>query len=60
MLMERGLPVTVEQYHALFAQGLIAKNTELLEGTILEKMSKSPLHSSVFSETDEEITGCHW
>ena len=43
--MERGLPVTVEQYHALFAQGLLSEKAELLEGIIVEKMSKSPLHS---------------
>ena len=41
------MPVTVEQYHALFAQGLIPEKAELLEGIIVEKMSKSPLHSSV-------------
>ena len=46
-LMERAMPITVEQYHALFAQGLISEKTELLEGIIVEKMSKSPLHSSV-------------
>ena len=44
-IMERALPTTVEQYHALFAQGLIAENTELLEGIIIEKMPKSPLHT---------------
>ena len=45
--MERALPITVEQYHALFVQGLIAENTELLEGIIVEKMPKSPLHAYV-------------
>ncbi len=44
-IMERGLPITVEQYHTLFAQGLIAENVELIEGIIVEKMPKSPLHS---------------
>ena len=53
--MERALPVTVEQYHALFAQGLIAENTELLEGIIIEKMSKLPLHSSVFSRLMKKL-----
>ena len=46
-MMERAMPITVEQYHALFAQGLISERTELLEGIILEKMSKSPLHGSI-------------
>lgn len=46
-MMARALPITVEQYHALSVQGLIAENTELLEGVIIEKMSKPPLHSSL-------------
>lgn len=44
---QRALPTTVEQYHALWQQGLIAENVELLEGVIVGKMPKSPLHSSV-------------
>ena len=44
MLMERAMPITVAQYHALGKQGLIAENTELLRGIIVEKMPKSPLH----------------
>ena len=47
---QRALPTTVEQYHALWQQGLIAENVELLEGVIVEKMSKSPLHSSVLQK----------
>ena len=43
-IMERAMPITVEQYRALGEQGLIAGNTELLEGIIIEKMPKSPLH----------------
>ena len=45
--MERAMPITVEQYQALYAQGLIPENVELLEGIIVEKMPKSPLHSSL-------------
>lgn len=45
--MERALPTTVEQYHALHTQGLIAEDVELLEGIIVEKMPKSPLHAYV-------------
>ena len=44
---QRALPTTVEQYHALAKQGLIMEDAELLEGVIVEKMPKSPLHSSV-------------
>ena len=43
-MMERAMPITVEQYRALGGQGLIGKNVELLEGIIVEKMPKSPLH----------------
>lgn len=47
---QRALPTTVEQYHALWEAGLIPENVELLEGVIVEKMSKSPLHSSVLQK----------
>ena len=46
-IMERAMPITVEQYHTLYEQGLIAENVELLEGLIVEKMPKSPLHSAL-------------
>lgn len=39
------LPISVEQYHQLGEAGIIAQNTELLHGVILEKMVKSPEHS---------------
>lgn len=39
------LPISVEQYHRLGEAGIIAQNTELLHGVILEKMVKSPEHS---------------
>lgn len=48
--MERAMPVTVEQYHALYERGLIVENVELLEGLIVEKMPKSPLHSFLVLE----------
>ena len=46
---QRALSITVGQYHALGAQGLIAENTELLEGIIVEKVPKSPLHSALLA-----------
>ena len=46
-IMQRAMPITVEQYHALFAQGLIPESAELLEGVIIEKMPKSPLHAYI-------------
>ena len=39
--------ITVEQYHALVTSGLLGAAVELLDGVLIEKMSKSPLHSSV-------------
>ena len=41
---QRALPITAEQYHALGRQGLLTERVELLEGMIVEKMPKSPLH----------------
>ena len=38
------LLVTVEQYHYLGEVGLIPEKTELLEGVIITKMPKSPVH----------------
>ena len=46
-IRQRAFAFTVAQYHALAEQGLISERVELLEGIIVEKMSKSPLHSSV-------------
>ncbi len=39
------LKLDVEQYHRLCSSGIIREKTELLEGVVVEKMGKSPLHS---------------
>ena len=39
------LPLTVEQYHRLSAEGIVPERTELLQGVIIEQMTKSPLHT---------------
>jgi len=39
------LPLTVAQYHHLSAQGIVPERTELLQGVIIECMTKSPLHT---------------
>jgi Uma2 family endonuclease len=44
---ERVWPISVPAYHALAEAGFIPKNTELLHGTVYQKMSKSPLHSAL-------------
>lgn len=41
------LRITVPFYHELGRLGLVDKTVELLDGVIVKKMSKSPLHSSV-------------
>ena len=40
-------PVTVGQYHEFPELNENGKRTELTRGTVIEKMSKSPLHSSI-------------
>jgi Uma2 family endonuclease len=40
-------PLSVETYHALGGMGSLPENVELLRGMLVEKMSKSPLHSAV-------------
>lgn len=40
-------PISVEFYHQLGRLGLLDRNTELLDGIIVKKISKSPLHSAV-------------
>lgn len=44
-IREAALPITVAQYHQLGEAGIIAQDTELLRGVIVEKMVKSPEHS---------------
>jgi Uma2 family endonuclease len=41
------LPISVEQYHCLSEQAIIAERTELLRVVIVEQMTKSPLHTYV-------------
>jgi Uma2 family endonuclease len=38
-------PLSVKAYHALGELGLLPESTELLHGQIIQKMSKSPLHT---------------
>ena len=43
------MPISVAQYHQLGALGLISEKTELIQGVILKKMTKSPLHVYVLN-----------
>ena len=38
-------PLSVEQYHRMSEIGLISPKTELIEGVIIKKMTKSPFHA---------------
>lgn len=49
-------PISVEFYHQLGNLGLLDRNTELLDGVIVRKMSKSPLHSWVARELTRIIS----
>ena len=40
-------PVTVAQYHEFPERNENGRRTELIRGIVIEKMSKSPLHSSI-------------
>jgi Uma2 family endonuclease len=39
--------MSVEQYHRLGALGLLGTDVELIRGVLVEKMPKTPLHSSI-------------
>ena len=38
------MPISVARYHEMMAAGFIPQKTELIEGIIFRKMTKSPLH----------------
>lgn len=44
---QRVSPLTVEEYHRLSERNENGRRTELIRGIVIEKMSKSPLHSSM-------------
>ena len=46
-IRERIHPISVATYHALGEMGLVDEKVELLRGYLVDKMSKSPLHSSL-------------
>jgi len=53
----RVAPISVEAYHVLLDLGAAGRRTELLRGTIIEKMTKSPLHVVVVSRLVERLSG---
>lgn len=46
---KRTLPLSVKAWHAMIAQGLAPRRAELVRGVILEKISKSILHTKILS-----------
>src|SRR6266446_8260286 len=52
-IRERVMKFSVEDYHR-FTEG---QQTELLHGTIIKKMSKSPTHSSTAEEIRDILAG---
>src|SRR5256714_8645642 len=44
---QRVSPLTVEEYHRLGEFNENGRRTELIRGIVIEKMSKSPLHSAI-------------
>jgi Uma2 family endonuclease len=42
---DAALPISVAQYHRLSDDGIVSERTELLQGVIIEQMTKSPLHT---------------
>jgi Uma2 family endonuclease len=49
------LRLDIEQYHLLCSSGIIPERTELLEGVLVEKMGKSPLHTWTVGFLEEWI-----
>ena len=44
---QRVSPLSVEEYHRLDERNEHGRRTELIRGIVIEKMSKSPLHSAI-------------
>jgi len=41
---DRVVPLSIEAYHRMVEEGAAGKRVELIEGVIIEKTGKSPLH----------------
>lgn len=54
-IREQAVRFTVEQYQLLGEAGLVGKNVELLEGILIKKMSKLPLHSAVTQRAADRL-----
>lgn len=54
-IQNRARPLSVKAWHNMIANGLAPKRAELLEGVIVEKMSKSILHTRLLSRTMDAL-----
>src|SRR5215468_6578991 len=50
-------PLSVEEYHRLAEFNEHGRRTELIRGIVIEKMSKSPLHSFLSKRFYDRIVG---
>ena len=54
-IREKTSPITVSAYHIMYENGAIDENVELIEGVIVEKMPKKPIHSAIVDRLNELI-----
>lgn len=54
----RTFPLSVAAYHAMGELGFLPEKTELLEGTVLLTMPKSPLHNYLISTLADDLRQC--
>jgi Uma2 family endonuclease len=54
----RVAPLSVAGYHQLRDLGLVPIKSELLNGLIVEKMTKSPLHTLILHRLQERLAAC--
>lgn len=52
---EQVAPISVESYHVLRDLGLVGVKTELVNGVILEKMTKSPRHTLILHRLHDAL-----
>ncbi len=52
----RAFPLSVEAYHHLFDLGQVPENFELIRGVVVQKMPKSPLHSSIVTVLFQKLS----
>lgn len=63
-LQQRALPLSVAAWHGMIRDGLAPARAELIRGVIIEKMSKSILHTRLsvvlFGILNDKLRKTHW